>query len=356
MPSRRPSAPSQAASRPSTTAFRSASENARRPSGFPDASSGATRFSIVATHSSPMPENVRAHRRRADDDAVEVGRIALGHQHALAPAGRAAHEVRVGGGPAVVLRDDLLREHGHAPDRLVGEVEARLLLRHEGRVEDLPAVTGVGGDDGEAAGERGLAPPRPAERRRHRAVQAAPALEEEPSVPLGGKGQREADAVAPAVRAGAPVERRAQPAVGGQRHGERRHPRRLLRRGRAGREPLGRHLRQRGARHLQLPEGRARGLAGRDLRQRSPRRKRSHECDDRSRTRGREAHVTSDAAATKPADDRHRRGSAGPTKPCANSSLPMGCVSTPLGGGGARASSTVAAGSRGSRGWRGRSG
>ena len=56
MPSRRPSAASQAASRPSITVFRSASENARRPSGFPDASSGATRFSIVATHSSPIPE------------------------------------------------------------------------------------------------------------------------------------------------------------------------------------------------------------------------------------------------------------------------------------------------------------
>ena len=40
------------------TAFRSASESARRPSGFPEASSGATRFSIVATHSSPMPEKL----------------------------------------------------------------------------------------------------------------------------------------------------------------------------------------------------------------------------------------------------------------------------------------------------------
>ena len=38
------------------TALRSASENARRPSGLPDASCGAIRFSIVATHSSPMPE------------------------------------------------------------------------------------------------------------------------------------------------------------------------------------------------------------------------------------------------------------------------------------------------------------
>ena len=155
----------------------------------------------------------RTHRRRTHDDAVEVRRIALRHQHALAPARRAAHEVRMRGGLAVVLRDDLASEYGHASDGLVGEVEARLLLRHEGRVEDLPAVTGVGRDDGEAPGERGIALPRPSERRRHRAVQAAPALEQEASVPLGGKRQREADAVALAVPAGAPVERRAQPAV-----------------------------------------------------------------------------------------------------------------------------------------------
>ncbi len=127
----------------------------------------------------------RAHRRRADHDPVEVGGIALRHQHALAPAGGAAHEVRVRGGPAVVLREDLLREHGHAPDGLVGEVEARLLLRHEGRVEDLPAVTGVGGDHGEAADERRIPLPRPSERRRDGAVQAAPALEQEAPVPLG---------------------------------------------------------------------------------------------------------------------------------------------------------------------------
>ena len=214
----------------------------------------------------PDPGEVGAHRRRTDDDPVEVGRIALRHQHALAPAGRAAHEVGVRGGPAIVLREDLLREHGHAPDRLVGEVEARLLLRHERRVEDLAAMSGVGGDDGEAAGERGVALPRPPERRRHAAVQASPALEQEAPVPLGGERQREPDAIALAVRTHAPIERRAQPAVGGQPDGERSHPGRLLRRGRAGREPLRLDLRQRRARHLQLSEGRARGLAGRTLR------------------------------------------------------------------------------------------
>ena len=161
MPSRRPSAASQAASRPSMTALRSASENARRAVRL---SRRVERRHAVQHRRDPLvadPGEVRAHRRRADDDAVEVGRMALRHQHPLAPAGRAAHEVRARGGPAVVLREDLLREHGHAPDRLVGEVEARLLLRHEGRVEDLPAVAGVGGDDGEAAGERGIALPRP---------------------------------------------------------------------------------------------------------------------------------------------------------------------------------------------------
>ena len=181
------------------------------------------------------------------------------------------------GGLAVVLRDDLASEYGHAPDGLVGEVEARLLLRHEGRVEDLAAVTGVGRDHGEAAGERGIALPRPSERRRHRAVQAAPALEQEASVPLGGKGQREADAVTLAIRAGAPVERRAHPAVRGQPDGQRSHPGRLRRRRRAGREPLGRHLRQRGAGHLQLPERCTRGLPRRDLRQGRPRGERSRE-------------------------------------------------------------------------------
>ena len=45
-----------------------------RISGLPDASFGATSFSIVATHSSPMPREVGAHRRRPDNDAVEVGR------------------------------------------------------------------------------------------------------------------------------------------------------------------------------------------------------------------------------------------------------------------------------------------
>ena len=152
-----------------------------------------------------------------------------------------------------------------------------------------PRCPGVGGDDGEAAGERGIALPRPPQRRRHGAVQAAPALEQEAPVPLGGERQREPDAVALAVPARAPVERRAQPAVGGQRDGERRHPGRLLRRGRAGREPRRLHLRQRGARNLQLPEGRARGLAGCYLR--PGRRGGKRECGDRRSTESQDSHA-----------------------------------------------------------------
>ena len=65
------------------------------------------------------PREVRAHRRGADDVAVAVRGMALRHQHALAPAGRAAHEVGARRGPAVVLCQDPLRELRHPPDRLI---------------------------------------------------------------------------------------------------------------------------------------------------------------------------------------------------------------------------------------------
>ncbi len=238
----------------------------------------------------PNAGEVRAHGRRADHDAVEGGWIALRHQHALAPAGRAAHEVRVGGGTAVVPREDLLRQHRDAPDRLVGEVEARLLVGHEGGVEHLAAMAGVGGDDREAAGERRVALSRSSERGRDSAVQAAAALEQQASVPFGGKCYREPDAVRPAVGTRAAVDRRAQLAVGGQRHGERGHPGRLRRRRRARGEPLGRHLRECHARQLELPQLRARRLASRGLRQGRARGQRSQQDDQGRATRDREPH------------------------------------------------------------------
>ena len=51
-----PSPASHALSTPSMTAFFCASDNAARGSTLPDASFGAAVLSIVATHSSPIPE------------------------------------------------------------------------------------------------------------------------------------------------------------------------------------------------------------------------------------------------------------------------------------------------------------
>ena len=56
MPSLTPSSASQALSAPSITSFLSDSDSACRTCGTPCAFFGATVLSIVATHSSPMPE------------------------------------------------------------------------------------------------------------------------------------------------------------------------------------------------------------------------------------------------------------------------------------------------------------
>ena len=50
-----------------------------------------------------------------------------------------------------MLRDDLLGEHGDAPDGDEREVECGLLVLHERAVERAALMTGVGADDGEAA-------------------------------------------------------------------------------------------------------------------------------------------------------------------------------------------------------------
>ena len=88
---------------------------------MPGASFGATSFSIVATHASPMPEKLVRIAGAPDDDAVEVGRVALRHQHAFASARRTAGEVRMFGWLAVMLRDDVLGDLGDAADGLVAK-------------------------------------------------------------------------------------------------------------------------------------------------------------------------------------------------------------------------------------------
>ncbi len=183
---------------------------------------------------------VRPHRRRAGHDAVEVGRIPLRHQHGFAAARRTAREVGVVGRPGVVGRDDPFGQHGDAPHRLIGEVEAGLLFPHEAGVEDLPGVTGVGRHHGESTREgRPVAGGDRAEGRTHGAVQAAPALEEEAPVPVGRQRQRESDAVGLAVRTGSAIEHPVDPAVGRQRSRRGRLPRAGRGRRGTGREPLG---------------------------------------------------------------------------------------------------------------------
>src|SRR5206468_2614403 len=134
---------------------------------------------------------VGTHRGRAGDDAVEVARVALGHDHRLAAARGAADEVRVIGCFTVVSRHYRLAHGRDLADRLVEEVQRGFLLVEEARVEDLALVPTVGGNDGVAAGQRGLAAgSRAAERKTHVAIQATPALEQESAVPVLGQRYR----------------------------------------------------------------------------------------------------------------------------------------------------------------------
>src|SRR5262249_17437177 len=142
------------------------------------------------------------------NDTVEVGRITLGHQHAFTAACGAAGEVRMIGGPRVVRRDDLLCETGHAADGLIREVERRLLLAHEVRIEPIRArMSGFGADDCEAANQSGCrAGCRRPERECYAAVQPTAALLKESAVPRVRHRDREADAVWLAVTAGASID------------------------------------------------------------------------------------------------------------------------------------------------------
>ena len=81
--------------------------------GFPEARSARAWFSIVDPFVPNAGKVVRI--AGAHHEAVEVRRVALGHQHALAAARRAAREVGVRGRHCRILRQDLVGEHGDAP-------------------------------------------------------------------------------------------------------------------------------------------------------------------------------------------------------------------------------------------------
>ena len=93
--------------------------------------------------------------RVARNDAVEIGRITLRHDHGFAASGGASVEIGVLGGASVVRCDQSLGELGYAPDGDVIEIQAGLLIAEEAAVETRPFVAAVGGHYREAASQTG---------------------------------------------------------------------------------------------------------------------------------------------------------------------------------------------------------
>src|ERR1043166_2896249 len=229
-------------------------------------------FDLVQRRHSPLvagPWKALAPRRRAGHDALEVGGIALGHQHGFASAGRTAREIGVIRGAAVVLRDDLFGETGDAADGLIREVERGLLLALECAVEGVRSgVACVRRDDREPANERGSRPCRlRAKWEGDAAVQSAAALLQKAAVPVVGKVDGEADAVRFAVGARAPIDDPVDAAVRRQLQRRRRSVRVGRRRTRARRLPFSfgdfeRDAWQFEVRHRRACRGSRRGLRG----------------------------------------------------------------------------------------------
>src|SRR6185369_5023347 len=86
-------------------------------------------------------------RGRAGNDAVEVVGEALRFHHGLASAVRAAGEVRLGFGRAVIAADDRLRDLRRAMDGEVAEVDQTLrVVECPFAVGDAALMAGVGAD------------------------------------------------------------------------------------------------------------------------------------------------------------------------------------------------------------------
>ncbi len=148
-----------------------------------------------------------AHRRRGRDDAVEVVREALRHHHGLAATRGAAYEVRMFIRSSVMLRDDLLCDHGDFGDGLVEKIQRSLLVLKKAAVEHRALVAGVGARHGESARERRtIARVLRAERWRYSAIESAAALKQELPIPVHGKRDCEADSIRLAVAADARID------------------------------------------------------------------------------------------------------------------------------------------------------
>ena len=145
----------------------------------------------------------------------------------------------------VVARDDVFRQPRHASDRYVREIQGRLLVLHEARIEDGAFVAGVRGDDGEAARERRRDRPRPRapSGMPTRPFSPPPPCIRKPAVPVVGQRDGEADAECLSTHALSAIDRAVHAAVGGQRARECRE--RRIRRHRTGSDPFGLVDRQR---------------------------------------------------------------------------------------------------------------
>jgi hypothetical protein len=100
-------------------------------------------------------------------------------------------------GTPVISRDDFLCERRDAPDRDIVEIERRLLICHEARIEATRAfVARIRRDDGKSARQRGrIAGGLSAKRICDVTVQSTAALKQEAAVPIVWKSDGEPDAV-----------------------------------------------------------------------------------------------------------------------------------------------------------------
>src|SRR5262249_9276201 len=133
---------------------------------------------------------------------------------AFASASRAAGEVRILSGLAVIVGDDLFGEDRNAVHSDLREIDARLLIDVISSIKRCALVSGIRGDHCEAPSDsRAISGGTTAHRGPDTAVISAAALEQETVVPVVGQRQLEADAVRSSVRPGALINHPFDPAV-----------------------------------------------------------------------------------------------------------------------------------------------
>src|SRR4051812_16890216 len=105
---------------------------------------------------------------------------------------------------------------------MISEIQHRLLVLHECRVENRTLVTAVGRYDGKTAGQRGNADRRGyTEWRRDRSVEAATPLIKKSAVPIARQGERKADPIFGSPRPFSPIDHSLDQAMFGKRNSDR---------------------------------------------------------------------------------------------------------------------------------------